>query len=97
MLEMVASVGGTVLGSTRCLTEEDLKELQGCLDLGFGFAYNEIPGQELCYSMTRSSLEQQRLPGHLDWSPQQRWRPSRTRRSSDLVKIILLHTILDFG
>jgi hypothetical protein len=86
MLEMVASVGGTVLGSTRCLTEEDLKELQGCLDLGFGFAYNEIPGQELCYSMTRSSLEQQRLPGHLDWSPQQRWRPSRTRRSPDLVK-----------
>ncbi|RZS01353.1 hypothetical protein BHM03_00031194 [Ensete ventricosum] len=46
---------------TKSLTDEDLKELKGCLDLGFGFSYEEIPelcntlpALELCYSMTRS-------------------------------------------
>ncbi|XP_074581496.1 uncharacterized protein LOC141838019 [Curcuma longa] len=45
---------------TRSLTEGDLEELKGCLDLGFGFSYEEIPGLcntlpalELCYSMSR--------------------------------------------
>ncbi|CAM0884123.1 unnamed protein product [Alopecurus aequalis] len=54
---------------TRSLTEEDLEELKGCLDLGFGFAYNDIPGLcrtlpglELCYSMTRRFLDEQRAP-----------------------------------
>ncbi|KAM0834866.1 hypothetical protein ACQ4PT_063308 [Festuca glaucescens] len=69
MLEWAASVGGTVVGRTRSLTEEDLEELKGCLDLGFGFAYNEIPRLELCYSMTRRFLKQQRAPGHLVLEP----------------------------
>ncbi|CAM0884122.1 unnamed protein product [Alopecurus aequalis] len=67
MLEEAASVSGTVVGMTRSLTEEDLEELKGCLDLGFGFAYNEIPwlcktlpALELCYSMTRRFLDEQR-------------------------------------
>ncbi|KAL4555330.1 hypothetical protein LXL04_037947 [Taraxacum kok-saghyz] len=43
----------------KSLTDEDLDELKGCLDLGFGFSYNEIPELcntlptlELCYSMS---------------------------------------------
>ncbi|KAM0857223.1 hypothetical protein ACQ4PT_048605 [Festuca glaucescens] len=76
MLEGAASVGGAVVGRTRSLTEEDLKELKGCLDLGFGFSYHEIPelcgtlpGLELCYSMTRRFLDEQRAPGQLDLEP----------------------------
>uniref|UniRef100_A0ACD5XAD5 Uncharacterized protein n=1 Tax=Avena sativa TaxID=4498 RepID=A0ACD5XAD5_AVESA len=69
MLEAAVSGGGggAVVGRTRSLTEEDLEELKGCLDLGFGFAYHEIPelcgtlpGLELCYSMTRRFLDEQR-------------------------------------
>ncbi|CAM0884124.1 unnamed protein product [Alopecurus aequalis] len=69
MLEGTASVGGAVVGRTRSLTEEDLEELKGCLDLGFGFAYHQIPGLcgtlpglELCYSMTRRFLDEQKAP-----------------------------------
>jgi hypothetical protein len=76
MLEGTASVAGAVVGRTRSLTEDDLEELKGCLDLGFGFAYHEIPelcgtlpGLELCYSMTRRFLDEQRAPGHLDLEP----------------------------
>ncbi|CAD5176819.1 unnamed protein product [Musa acuminata subsp. malaccensis] len=49
---------------TKSLTDEDLKELKGCLDLGFGFSYEEIPelcntlpALELCYSMTQRFLD----------------------------------------
>ncbi|RRT73846.1 hypothetical protein B296_00025394 [Ensete ventricosum] len=49
------------VGRTRSLTDDDLEELKGCLDLGFGFSYEEIPelcgtlpALELCYSMSRS-------------------------------------------
>ncbi|XP_040258949.1 uncharacterized protein [Aegilops tauschii subsp. strangulata] len=66
MLE-AASGGGAVGRRTRSLMEEDLEELKGCLDLGFGFSYHEIPdlcgmlpGLELCYSMTRRFLDEQR-------------------------------------
>lgn len=55
---------------TKSLTEDDLEELKGCLDLGFGFAYSEIPelcgtlpALELCYSMTRRFLDEQKAPG----------------------------------
>ncbi|XP_048565427.1 uncharacterized protein LOC125545512 isoform X2 [Triticum urartu] len=73
MLE-AASGGGAVGRRTRSLTEEDLEELKGCLDLGFGFSYHEIPdlcgtlpGLELCYSMTRRFLDEQRtLVGQLE-------------------------------
>lgn len=54
------SDGGESLARTRSLTDGDLEELKGCLDLGFGFSYDEIPGLcamlpalELCYSMSR--------------------------------------------
>ncbi|CAL0300441.1 unnamed protein product [Lupinus luteus] len=47
------------IGRTKSLSDEDLDELKGCLDLGFGFSYDEIPelcntlpALELCYSMS---------------------------------------------
>ncbi|KAL4561042.1 hypothetical protein LXL04_033203 [Taraxacum kok-saghyz] len=54
----------------KSLTDEDLEELKGCLDLGFGFSYDEIPelcntlpALELCYSMSQKYLdEQQKSP-----------------------------------
>ncbi|KAJ1286648.1 hypothetical protein BS78_03G368400 [Paspalum vaginatum] len=65
-----ASSAGGGVARTRSLTEDDLEELKGCLDLGFGFAYSEIPelcgtlpALELCYSMTRRFLDEQRAPG----------------------------------
>uniref|UniRef100_M8B0P5 Uncharacterized protein n=1 Tax=Aegilops tauschii TaxID=37682 RepID=M8B0P5_AEGTA len=78
MLEVDAASGsgsgGAAVGRTRSLTEEDLEELKACLDLGFGFSYHEIPGLrgtlpglELCYSMTRRFLDEQRtLVGQLE-------------------------------
>ncbi|KAI3743152.1 hypothetical protein L1987_60856 [Smallanthus sonchifolius] len=60
----------------KSLTDEDLEELKGCLDLGFGFSYDEIPelcntlpALELCYSMSRKFLdEQQKSPAVSDSS-----------------------------
>ncbi|CAH9122357.1 unnamed protein product [Cuscuta epithymum] len=53
------------LGRSKSLTDDDLEELKGCLDLGFGFNYEEIPelcntlpALELCYSMTQKYLLQ---------------------------------------
>ncbi|KAJ0977176.1 hypothetical protein J5N97_012650 [Dioscorea zingiberensis] len=55
-----------VVGRTKSLTDEDLEELKGCLDLGFGFNYDEIPelcstlpALELCYSMSQRFLDEQ--------------------------------------
>ncbi|RRT40639.1 hypothetical protein B296_00055999 [Ensete ventricosum] len=60
-LDLESDVGGGGVGRTRSLTDDDLVELKGCLDLGFGFSYDEIPelchtlpALELCYSMSRS-------------------------------------------
>lgn len=57
--------GGGV-GRTKSLTDEDLEELKGCLDLGFGFCYedipelcNTLPALELCYSMSQRFLDEQ--------------------------------------
>ncbi|KAG5602677.1 hypothetical protein H5410_034047 [Solanum commersonii] len=54
------------LGRTKSLTDDDLEELKGCLDLGFGFCYDEIPelcntlpALELCYSMSQKYLDEQ--------------------------------------
>ncbi|KAF3781921.1 hypothetical protein EJ110_NYTH29471 [Nymphaea thermarum] len=54
---------------TKSLTDVDLHELKGCLDLGFGFSYEEIPelcntlpALELCYSMSQRFLDEQRQP-----------------------------------
>ncbi|XP_050373534.1 uncharacterized protein LOC126791166 isoform X2 [Argentina anserina] len=52
------------LSRTKSLTDEDLDELKGCLDLGFGFSYEEIPelcntlpALELCYSMSQKFMD----------------------------------------
>ncbi|CAL4981298.1 unnamed protein product [Urochloa decumbens] len=57
--------GGGAVGRARSLTDDDLEELKGCVDLGFGFSYNEIPelcgtlpALELCYSMSRRFLDE---------------------------------------
>ncbi|KAG7018467.1 hypothetical protein SDJN02_20335, partial [Cucurbita argyrosperma subsp. argyrosperma] len=49
---------------TKSLTDEDLDELKGCVDLGFGFSYDEIPelcntlpALELCYSMSQKYMD----------------------------------------
>ncbi|GAA0147533.1 hypothetical protein Leryth_001808 [Lithospermum erythrorhizon] len=51
---------------TKSLTDDDLEELKGCLDLGFGFNYDEIPelcntfpALELCYSMSQKYQNEQ--------------------------------------
>ncbi|XP_062144278.1 uncharacterized protein LOC133851732 [Alnus glutinosa] len=53
------------LARTKSLTGEDLDELKGCLDLGFGFSYDEIPelcntlpALELCYSMSQKFMDE---------------------------------------
>ncbi|KAJ6804891.1 uncharacterized protein M6B38_185280 [Iris pallida] len=71
--------GGPVVGGRRrSLTGEDLEELKGCLDLGFGFSYHEIPdlrstlpALELCYSMSQTFLldHHQNSPAHLSSPP----------------------------
>uniref|UniRef100_A0A7N0ZWI7 Uncharacterized protein n=1 Tax=Kalanchoe fedtschenkoi TaxID=63787 RepID=A0A7N0ZWI7_KALFE len=54
------------LTRTKSLTDEDLDELKGCVDLGFGFSYDEIPelcntlpALELCYSISQKFLDEQ--------------------------------------
>ncbi|CAF1865470.1 unnamed protein product [Brassica napus] len=54
------------LARGKSLTDDDLEELKGCLDLGFGFSYDEIPelcntlpALELCYSMSQKFLDDQ--------------------------------------
>ncbi|XP_058073189.1 uncharacterized protein LOC131221904 isoform X2 [Magnolia sinica] len=61
-----AATTGDVL-RMKSLTDGDLDELKGCLDLGFGFNYEEIPelcntlpALELCYSMSQRFLDDQR-------------------------------------
>ncbi|XP_020578074.1 uncharacterized protein LOC110023148 [Phalaenopsis equestris] len=58
--------GEEMVGRTKSLTDDDLEELRGCLDLGFGFVYEEIPelcntlpALELCYSMSQKFLDEQ--------------------------------------
>ncbi|XP_010508442.1 PREDICTED: uncharacterized protein LOC104785019 [Camelina sativa] len=53
------------LKRTKSLTDDDLEELKGCVDLGFGFNYEEIPelcntlpALELCYSMSQKFIDQ---------------------------------------
>ncbi|TKW25095.1 hypothetical protein SEVIR_3G094300v4 [Setaria viridis] len=66
---LLASDGGGAgqddgVGRSRSLTDDDLEELKGCADLGFGFSYDEIPelrgtlpALELCYSMSQRLLD----------------------------------------
>ncbi|KAH9605777.1 hypothetical protein KSS87_012690 [Heliosperma pusillum] len=60
----VEPLNDTVLPRTKSLTDDDLDELKGCVDLGFGFSYDEIPelcntlpALELCYSMSQKFLD----------------------------------------
>ncbi|OVA04608.1 Protein of unknown function DUF1685 [Macleaya cordata] len=57
--------GSKGVSRTMSLTDEDLDELKGCVDLGFGFSYEEIPelcntlpALELCYSMSQRFLDE---------------------------------------
>lgn len=59
------------LKRTKSLTDDDLEELKGCVDLGFGFNYEEIPelcntlpALELCYSMSQKFMDQDH-PHHI--------------------------------
>lgn len=75
------------LTRTKSLTDEDLDELKGCLDLGFGFSYDEIPelcntlpALELCYSMSQKFMdEHQKSPEN---SPQASLSPVDSLSSS---------------
>ncbi|KAK2459190.1 carboxylate clamp-TPR protein [Trifolium repens] len=42
------------LSKTKSLTDDDLDDLKGCFDLGFGFSYDEIP--ELCNTLPALEL-----------------------------------------
>lgn len=58
------------LTRTKSLTDDDLEELKGCVDLGFAFCYDEIPelcntlpALELCYSMSQKFMDDhQKVP-----------------------------------
>ena len=52
------------LPRTKSLSDDDLDELKGCVDLGFGFSYDDFPelcntllASELCYSMSQKFLD----------------------------------------
>ncbi|XP_062188847.1 uncharacterized protein LOC133892132 [Phragmites australis] len=56
---------GGGMGRARSLTNDDLEELKGYMDLGFGFSYHEIPELcstlptlKLCYSMSQRFLDE---------------------------------------
>ncbi|TKW18264.1 hypothetical protein SEVIR_5G420500v4 [Setaria viridis] len=95
-VEASSGTGGDGVVRTRSLTEDDLEELKGCLDLGFGFAYSEIPelcgtlpALELCYSMTRRFLDEQREPGQeqeTSATPLPNWRISGPGDDPEEVK-----------
>ncbi|KAG6534932.1 uncharacterized protein LOC121991512 [Zingiber officinale] len=66
--------GKNGVGRTKSLTDEDLEDLKGCLDLGFAFSYEVIPdlcstlpALELCYSMRQRFLDEKQK-GSLDRS-----------------------------
>ncbi|CAM0875020.1 unnamed protein product [Alopecurus aequalis] len=65
--------GDPGVGRARSLTDDDLEELKGCVDLGFGFSYNEIPelcgtlpALELCYSMSQRFLDEHHSPSKVE-------------------------------
>ncbi|KAI4334724.1 hypothetical protein L6164_013436 [Bauhinia variegata] len=65
LLEGYVDAADEELTRTKSLTDDDLDELKGCLDLGFGFSYDEIPelcntlpALELCYSMSQKFMDE---------------------------------------
>ncbi|KAF8101212.1 hypothetical protein N665_0208s0007 [Sinapis alba] len=83
------------LKRTKSLTDDDLEELKGCVDLGFGFNYEEIPelcntlpALELCYSMSHKFMDQDHTsssPEKIE-SPIASWKISSPGDSPDDVK-----------
>ncbi|XP_074589479.1 uncharacterized protein LOC141845309 [Curcuma longa] len=90
------SEGAVGVGRTRSLTDDDLDELKGCLELGFGFSYEEIPelfgtlpALELCYSMSRSlesTGEASSAAQNSSQPPVANWRISRPGDDPEEVK-----------
>ncbi|CAN6807293.1 unnamed protein product [Brassica oleracea] len=88
------------LTRAKSLTDDDLEELKGCLDLGFGFSYDEIPelcntlpALELCYSMSQKFLddklnhqEDSPRPPPTATSPVANWKISSPGDNPDDVK-----------
>nr|CAB3463376.1 unnamed protein product [Digitaria exilis] len=86
------------VGRSRSLTDDDLEELKGCADLGFGFSYDEIPelkstlpALELCYSMSQRLLDDPVTDSPTAASPAQQppvtnWKISSPGDSPDEVK-----------
>jgi hypothetical protein len=73
-----AGAGDAGVGRARSLTDDDLEELKGCVDLGFGFSYNEIPelcgtlpALELCYSMSQRFLDEHQSPSKAEQAVQE--------------------------
>ncbi|XP_074591122.1 uncharacterized protein LOC141847028 [Curcuma longa] len=66
MLEGYVGVGDGRLGRSTSLTSDDLEDLKGCVDLGFGFSYEDIPklsstlpALELCYPRGQPAAQQE--------------------------------------
>ncbi|KAF8068109.1 hypothetical protein N665_1151s0004 [Sinapis alba] len=85
------------LTRAKSLTDDDLEELKGCLDLGFGFSYDEIPelcntlpALELCYSMSQKFLDDKQNHHQEDstttTSPVANWKISSPGDNPDDVK-----------
>ncbi|KFK37170.1 hypothetical protein AALP_AA4G222800 [Arabis alpina] len=79
------------LKRTKSLTDDDLEELKGCVDLGFGFNYEEIPelcntlpALELCYSMSQKFMDHQ--DHQVVESPLSSWKISSPGDNPDDVK-----------
>ncbi|XP_073012824.1 uncharacterized protein [Typha latifolia] len=85
--------GGDGVTRTKSLTDDDLEELKGCLDLGFGFNYEEIPelcntlpALELCYSMSQRFLVEDAVEPPLPSSPIANWKISSPGDHPEEVK-----------
>ncbi|PAN16458.1 hypothetical protein PAHAL_3G062300 [Panicum hallii] len=81
------------VGRSRSLTDDDLEELKGCADLGFGFSYDEIPelrgtlpALELCYSMSQRLLDDAHHQAADPAPPVTNWKISSPGDSPDEVK-----------
>ncbi|XP_062198259.1 uncharacterized protein LOC133900976 [Phragmites australis] len=71
-----AAAGEGGVGRARSLTDDDLEELKGCVDLGFGFSYHEIPelcgtlpALELCYSISQRFLDEHQQLNKVEEAP----------------------------
>ncbi|KAJ7299019.1 hypothetical protein O6H91_06G102800 [Diphasiastrum complanatum] len=92
---------------TRTLTDDDLEELKGCIDLGFGFGSTEdphlcntLPALELCYALDRQLSSPSMSDGGLQnsslyesplSSPEGTWRISTPGDKPQQVKTRLRH------